>query len=401
MAGDSDVNSERRDAARRGAGTVRSLAGIKRQLSQLGQLAVDLFRQFPGDCRGILAAAAGSLGCQAIALVGLYAYLKALEQNQPLLGFPARESVLLFAFIASITLLLLIGFALLEYRANIAILRVTRQYQHRGTQEVLALASQLPQWFAVDNDPHISTRHLRQLVSVDVHHRSRLARVLLLGIIPCARLLLCALALFYLNPQFSVLILFAVGLPVAGLYSVGRRVADTVSTREAGGAPAFLAQRELLVKSWEQGQPLAPGAIDWNSALGQPESRYRQYFRRLFAKTYGTFLINIANTVGITVLVLALGVWTLLAGKGNWSLWLTYLIVLRYFLASLRSTAQSVVTATRFLRQSQRYTAFIAAATAAVQSTDPRAARCPEAIARAYKGSGGVPVGDEEDDDDD
>lgn len=378
---------------------MRTFATIGRQILQLRRLAADIFREFPADTLRIVAAAAGSLACQVVALVGLYAYLKALEQNQALLGYPARESVLLFAVIASVTLLLLVGFTLLEYRANIAILGVARRYQDMGTREALSLSSQLPQWFATSNEPHISTRHLRQIVSVDVHHRSRLARVLLLGIIPAARFVLCAVALLYLNPQFSVVILFAVGLPVAGLYSVGRRVADTITIRESGSPPAYLAQRDLLAKSWEAGVPLATGAIDWDSSLGQPDSRYRQYFRRLRAKAFGTFLINIANTVGIMVLVLALGVWTLVAGKGNWSLWLTYLIVLRYFLSSLRSTAQSLVTATRYLRQSQRFSAFLAAAADAVNSDHPRAVPCPEAIARAYKGDGVAPVDDDDLDD--
>lgn len=367
---------------------------------QVRRLAADIFRRFPKDTAWILAAATGSLVCQVVALVGLYAYLKALEQNQVLLGYPARESPLLFGVIASVTLLLLIGFTLLEYRANIAILRVTRDYQHMGTREALSLASHLPQWFAAENESHVSARHLRQLVSVDVHHRSRLARVLLLGIIPAARLVLCTLALLYLNPQFSVLILFAVGLPVAGLYSVGRKVADTMTTREAGTPRAFLAQRNLLAHSWEEGAPLPEGSIDWDTALGSPDSRYRQYFRRLRAKAFGTFLINMANTVGIMVLVLALGVWTLIVGKGNWSLWLTYLLVLRYFLSSLRNTAQSIVAGTRYLRQSQRFTAFLAAATSAVNSGHPGDVPCPSHIASAFKGESSALDGDDDLDDD-
>lgn len=379
---------------------MRTIATIRRQVQQVLQLAGDLFTRFPADTARILAAAAGSLACQVVALLGLYAYLKALEQNQALLGCPARESPLLFAVIAAATLLLLVGFTLLEYRANLAILRVTRRYQTIGTAEALSLSSRLPHWFAVDSEPHISVRHLRQILSVDVHHRSRLARVLLLGIIPAARLVVCGIALLYLNLQFSVLILFAVGLPVAGLYSVGRRVADTITTRETGSPPAFLAQRDLLERSWEQDVPLSSEAIDWDIALGRPDSRYRQFFRRLQAKSFGTLLINMANTVGIMVLVAALGIWTLYVGKGNWSLWLTYLVVLRYFLSSLRSTAQSLVSATRYLRQSQRYTAFVAAARDAVSSADPRAVPCPETIARAFKGDSAVSIVDDDLDDD-
>jgi hypothetical protein len=379
---------------------MRSIATIGRLTLQVRRLAMDIFRQFPGDTVRILAAASGSLGCQVVALLGLYAYLKALAQNEALLSYPARESPLLFGIVATTTLLLFIGFTLLEYRANMAILRVTRRYQHLGAREALSVSSQLPHWFAAENEPHISMRHLRQIISVDVHHRSRLARLFLLGIIPAARLVLCALALFYLNAQFTVLILFAVGIPVAGLYSVGRRVADSITTRETGSPPAFVMQRDLLDKSWEEGTPLLPGAIEWDTSLGQADSRHRQYFRRLQARTYGAFLINIANTVGIMVLVLALGFWTLLAGKGDWSLWLTYLIVLRYFLASLRATAQSVVRATRYLRQSQRFTAFLAAATAAANSPYPETAPCPESIARAFKGDESAQVGDDELDDD-
>lgn len=366
---------------------------------QVQRLTVDIFLRFPGDTVKILAAAGGSLACQAVALLGLYAYLKALAQNQALLDYPARESPLLFGLVAAATLVLLIGFTLMEYRANLSILRISRRYQHMGTREALTLSSQLPHWFDASNDPHISTRHLRQIVSVDVHHRSRLSRLILLAIIPAVRLVLCLAALLYLNLQFSVFILFAVGLPVAGLYSVGRKVADSITTRESGSQPAYPLQRKLLERSWQDNLPLMPDAITWHTSLGHSGSRFRQYFKRLNAKIYGTFLINIANTVGIMVLVCALGFWTLWAGRGDWSLWLTYLIVLRYFLSSLRSMAQLIVRATRYLRQSQRFTTFLAVAADAVDSGNPLAVPCPEHVAMAFKGDVVTPLGDEDDDD--
>ena len=80
---------------------MRTLATLRRQALQLGRLTADLFRQFPADIARILAAAAASLACQVVALLGLYAYLKALELNQSLLGLQARESAPLFAIIVA------------------------------------------------------------------------------------------------------------------------------------------------------------------------------------------------------------------------------------------------------------------------------------------------------------
>jgi len=376
------------------------IATTRRYVLQVYRLARDIFQRFPTDTLRILGAGAASLACQAFALAALYAYLRALEQNGSLLGLAARASPLLFALVAGVTLVLLIGFSVLEYRANTAILRLSRQYQNLGTGEAVALSSKLPHWFSGEGAHTISTRHLRQILSIDVHHRSRMARVLMLAIIPAARLLLCAGVLLYINPEFSLVILIAVGIPVAGLYSVGRKVADTITIREMGAPPAFLKQRELLEDHWERGTPLAAADIDWETTLGTADSRYRQFFRRLRAKAHGTFLINIANTVGIMVLVVALGFWILQAQQGNWSLWLTYLVALRYFLSSLRSTAQSVVSSTRFLRQTQRFTAFVDAATLAVSSGNPRTVPCPEHVAQAYKGGSSSAVSDDDDDDD-
>ena len=392
-----------RPASRRssGGGRFRRLVRSRRFTLQIYTLFRDVFRHFRAATVRILVSSAASLACQAFALLTLYVYLRALEHNELLLGFVPRESPQLFMLVALASLLLLGGYALLEYRTNIAILSLCRHYQSLGTAEALALSSKLAHWFSADDENHISVRHLRQMLSVDVHHRSRMARVLLLGIVPAARLILCMVALLYLNWQFSVLILFAVGIPVAGLYSVGKKVADTITIRETGAPAVFPVQRDLLDSSWEQNTPVVAGAIDWETTLGHADSRYRQYFRRLRAKAHGTFLINIANTVGIMVLVMALGFWVLDEQQGNWSLWLTYLVVLRYFLASLRSTAQSVVKSTRFLRQTQRFTAFLAAAGAAAVLSDPSSAPCPKTVAQAFQGTGNRVDLDDDDDDDD
>jgi len=373
---------------------------FKNYVLQLHLLARELFRDFAADTTRILVASGASLVCQSVALLALFSYLRALEHGAPLLGLPSRESPLLFTLVGAATALLLVGYAVLEYRANIAILSLCRRFQNRDTAEALALCSALPHWFAESDSTHISSRHLRQILSIDVNHRSRLARLFLLSIIPAARLLLCTLALIYLNPQFSAVIVLAVGIPVLGLYFVGRKVADTVTIRESGTEPVFPRQRHLLQESWQRHTPLEQTHITWETALGEPDSRYRQYFRRLRAKAQGGLLINTANTVGILVLVIALGLWVLWKQQGNWSLWVTYLVVLRYFLASMRSVAQLLVRSTRFLRQAQRFADFVAAARVAVRAPDPAVVPCPEQVAAAFKGKGGKSDNADDEDDD-
>jgi hypothetical protein len=377
---------------------------LRSYLRQVYHLLLDVYHRFTADVVKILLASGASLTCQAVALLVLYAYLHALQHSGQLLGLASRDSALLFLLVAAATLLLLVTHALLEYRASSAILRLCRLYQSEGTQEAIAVCSALPQWFAEDDGSRISIRHLRQLLSIDVNHRSRLVRLVLMSIIPTARLVLCTAALFWLNPEFSAVLLVAAGLPVLGLYSVGRKVADSITIRETASPPPFPQQRQLLHDSWQQSTPLSPGKISWEVALGKPDSRYRQYFRRLRAKILGDFLINSANTVGIAVLVVALGLWMLQEQQGNWSLWLTYLVVLRYFLASLRSFAQLLVRSTRFLRQTQRFTEFMAAAKLAVAMPNPAVAPCPQHILSAYQGGSnkrgeGEDVEDDFDDD--
>ncbi len=86
--------------------------------------------------------------------------------------------------------------------------------------------------------------------------------------------------------------------------------------------------------------------------------------------------------------------------KDSWSLWLTYLIALRYFLSSLRSISQSVIKSARFIRQAQRFKAFVSAADLAVHSPDPHAVPCPDHVLEAYQSNGDPPVSDAELDDD-
>jgi ABC-type multidrug transport system fused ATPase/permease subunit len=378
-----------------------AVAGTRRYFFVVYKLGKDIFRLFPGDTIRVLLGSGASLGCQVVALVALFAYLKALENNELLLGFAPRTSLILFVLFAIIMLLLYFGFSFLEYRSNIAILGLCRNYQNLGTQETLSLSSKLPHWFGADDSRQISIMHLRQILSKDIDHRSRMSRVLLRAIVPAVRLVLCAVALLLINLQFSLLILVIVGIPFAGLYSVGRIVADTMTARESGSQPIFPEQRELLLNSWESKAHLLPTNIDWELTLGQPDSRYRLYFKRLEAKVFGQFLINIATSLGIIVLVLSLGFFVLLEEQGNWSLWLTYLIALRYFLASLSKVARSVIQSTRFNRQVRRFTEFVTAATLAVNSKDPNAITCPRHVVDAYKGdTNSADIDDDLDDED-
>lgn len=378
----------------------RLVAASRGYLLQVSRLGTDIFQRFPVATIKILVAGGASLACQVFTVAALYIYLKALEGNEAIVGLASRDSPALFAVVAVVIFILLNGFAVLAYRANIATLSLCRQYQNMGTQEALSLAGKLPHWFLAINEQHISERHLRQLLAIDVHHRSRLARLLILSIIPAARLIVCTAALFYINPGFSALILIVVGIPILGLYSVGQRVADTITTRETPSASVFKQQRLLLDKSWKQKSPLLPREIDWEVTLGQPDSRYRLYFRRLRAKAQGVFLIDAANTLGIMVLVLSLGFMVMNEQQNNWSLWLTYMVALRYFLSSLRSISQSVIRSARFIRQSQRFTEFVSSATRAMHSPDPCAAPCPKHVCEAFKGNSASSTNGEDLDDD-
>lgn len=363
-------------------------------------MARDICRRFPGGVIRILLAAGLSLACQAAVLLVLFKYMNALETQALLLGYPARTSVTLFVLVAGAVLLLFVGFSLMEYRANLAAINLSREYQNQGTGEALSLFSRLPHWFNEARDPHISVRHMRQILAIDVHHLSRMCRVLMLAIIPAARLLLCAFGLFYIDPQFSALIILAVGVPVAGLYSVGRRVADTITSREAQQPQLFQHQKQLLADTWAQEESFTAEQVDWEVTLGDSESRFRQYFRRLRAKAHGLFLVNVANGLGIMVLIMALGVGVLTGKQGEWSLWLTYLIALRYFLSSLSTVARTVVKSTRYIRQVERFSNLMAAAGLAAASADPAASPCPASVAAAYGGDGDTAILDDDDDED-
>lgn len=375
-----------------------ALNAIRRYFSIVYQLGADIFGRFPAATLKILAASGASLVCQILALGLLFAYVRALESNELLYGFTPRTSASLFAIIASASVFLFLGFALLEYRSNIAILGLCRRYQNLGTQEALSLSSKLPHWFTPGNGVWISTGHLRKILSVDVHHRSRMSRIIMRAVIPAIRLVLSAIAVLYINLHFSVLIFLIIGVPIAGLYFVGRKIADTITSREMASQNVFQDQMSLLSKSWEGKTHISLEEVNWEMALGGANSRPRLYFRRLRAKVLGKLLINTANTLGIMVLILSLGFWMLQEPQSNWSLWLTYLIALRFFLSSLNRVAQAVIQSTRFNRQVRRFMAFHNAATWAVAQPDPLLIPCPDDIAASYRGSVDVGFDDDEED---
>lgn len=375
-----------------------ALNAIRRYFSLVHRLGADIFAKFPAETLKILAASAASLVCQILALGLLFQYVGALESNQLFYGFAPRTSASLFTIVASVSVFLFIAFALLEYRSNIAILGLCRRYQHLGTQEALSLSSKLPHWFIPGKSGCISAGHLRQILSVDVHHRSRMSRILMRAIIPAIRLILSAIAVLYINLYFSALILLIIGVPVAGLYFVGRKVADTITLREIAAQSIFQGQMDLLAKSWKNKTHISLEDVNWDMALGGANSRPRLYFRRLRAKVLGKLLINTANTLGIMVLILSLGFWVLQDPQANWSLWLTYLIALRYFLSSLNRVAQAVIQSTRFNRQVRRFMEFLTATTWAATQADPLLIPCPDDIAASYRGTDDVSFDDDEED---
>jgi ABC-type multidrug transport system fused ATPase/permease subunit len=373
-----------------------ALKAIRRYFSVVYRLGADIFGKFPAETLKILAASAASLSCQILALGLLFAYVRALESNQLLYGFTPRTSASLFAIVASVSVFLFIGFALFEYRSNIAILRLCRRYQNLGTQEALSLSSKLPHWFTPGNSVWISTGHLRQILSIDVHHRSRMTRILLRAIIPVIRLVLSAIAVLYINLHFSVLIFLIIGVPIAGLYFVGRKIADTITSKEMTSQNVFRDQMSLLSKSWEDKTHISFEEVNWDMALGGANSRPRLYFRRLRAKVLGKLLINTANTLGIIVLILSLGFWMLQEPQNNWSLWLTYLIALRFFLSSLNRVAQALIQTTRFNRQVRRFMEFLNTATWAVAQPNPLLIPCPDDIVASYRGTESIALDDDD-----
>lgn len=379
----------------------RAIFASRRYYALVLGLGVDIFKKYPSRTIKIIVSSALSLAFQLLALGLLFRYVGALESNELFYGFTPRTSIGLFALVTVATAIFFFGFAALEYRANLAIIALCRRYQKQGVQEALAISSKLPHWFQDGSSDHISGRHLRQILSVDVSHRSRMARLLMRAFIPFVRLILSAAVVLYLNLQFSLLIFVVIGIPIAGLYLVGKRIADTITSRETGPQSAYREQSELLSRSWEAKTHIVPDEITRELALGGADSQQMLYYKRLRAKIFGQLLINAANTLGIMVLVLSLGYWMLQEGQTNWSVWLTYLIALRYFLSSLTRVAQAIIQSARFSRQVRRFTEFLAAGKVAAHSPDPLAVPCPPHVISAYRGnSNGVPDDDDFEDED-
>ena len=316
----------------------------------------------------------------------LLAYASILESNEVFMGYTPRSSFPLFLMAATATAVLFFSFALLDFRSNIAILDLCRRYQTVGIQEVLSVSSKLPHWFSGEDSPAISTGHLRQILSGDVTNRSRMMRILLRILIPVARMGVGGAIIFYINPMFTVLIFVVIGVPIAGLYWIVRRIADTVTIAEKTSDNVFRRQLELLSENWEKKTELPVDAVDWEMALGVQNSRARLYYGRMKAKAQARLLINMTNILGLIVLILALGYWVLSGEENNWSLWIGYLVALRYFLSSLQMVIQQIVQSSRFARQVRRFQEFMAAATVAVSSSDPSVVPCPRSVSEAYQG---------------
>lgn len=382
----------------------RQLRGALGSAAAYGELArglvVNASRRYPGATARVLAAGVGSLVCQVGALAVLFVYLRALERGTMLLGFAARDSMALFAMAGVATVLLFLGFSLLEYAAHAAILRVCRCYRDEGARRLLALARRLPHWFRPGGPGTISDAHLRQLLGNDLGQRSRMLRVLLRSIVPLGRLLVCAAAIFYVSATFSLMILLVVGLPLAGLYHVSRHIADTATERETERHASFPEQLSWLERRWLDTPRQCPASAGDADEPPLDDGSAERYFRRMRAKALGQLLLNTANTAGVLMLVILLGFWLSREPDGGWSLWATYLIALRYFFTSLSRVGQAIVQSSRFARQVRRLEDFLAAGERAAASADPRRQPCPAHVVGAFQGrSSSFDDGEEGDDD--
>jgi len=311
----------------------------------------------------VMASGAGLL-CQLAALGIVFAYAKALESDKTitLLGyvFSARSSVTLLIAAALSGFLLLVMFAILDYVSTIDSIKLRRRYEEFCSKRVYVLTSRLPHPSSPKANRMLAEETLGNGVRKDARYCGRLLKFLLNAILPLGSIVVYTIALFYISVLFSSIIFLLLSISLIFLYKINTAAAQTSHLTERHASTASSEGRRLLRRTSESAAPInytdkAMTYIFSDGAVG----RYLDiFFSRFVIKGKSRLTINILTAFSMLSVILFAGT-VLILGKWSWSIFIAYLVVLRYFLTSLGKIGSIMTQTSRIYPQIRRYYEFV------------------------------------------
>ncbi|MFT7626346.1 MAG: ABC-type multidrug transport system fused ATPase/permease subunit [Myxococcota bacterium] len=299
-----------------------------------------------------------AIACQLGGLFVLFRYATSLENPGNALarfGVDPRGSMALVAVVGLLVTCLLSAYAWLSYRAMTVALEVRAAHEELCMRRGLVYCSRLPsaqfpQSTRLRTDGLLSTGAVREARAV-----ARILDLLVRAVRQGGSVVIFLVALIYVSPLLSLGVLLISGFGVARLYAVNRAQARMSYAADAT-LQAAAKERKGLMKSASAEHPLEADSPALEAAF---EAGYsRQYVDRFLeldrAKLRHTLWMELLAGLSIVLIVIASGVGIV---SGSWSLTrlLSYIVLLRYFLSSLRKVGKFFADVSAMYATVERY----------------------------------------------
>lgn len=301
-----------------------------------------------------------SLACQVGALGIIFKYIQGIEQGGGLSFLDStyvfRDSVTLL-FVSLTGAVVLFGSnAFFRYLAGIGALQLGRKYEEYSIRRATSLVG-----WAKDN-PQMSPwlEDVGKLIKSDPRYCGRIARILIMSVLPAMTFIATLVILIYLDPAITILVLIIVLLALPFLYRVNVRGAGYSMAMERSTSQARQVRQDMVAWNATREEPLP---LDSETMLapfykGALWRNLEAYTGRLRAVENSTLITQLMTGAGLIVIMGFMGANILMTGEG-WGILATYLIALRINLNSLSQAGKMLTSVNRFYPQISRYYRFL------------------------------------------
>ncbi len=305
---------------------------------------------------GFLLYSGAAILCQIGAFNILFGYANALEHDRSVSAFgmelATRSSALLLVAAAIGSFSLLSAYGYVVYHSGLRLIDWRREYEEFCQKRFVLLASQLPHPSMPTASRMLAEGTLERMARSGPRGCGRVLQLLLTMLLPAARLLACVVVMVFVSALFSLIVAALLAVGLLFLHRVNRAAAETSRAYAHHGPRAEATRRRLLERTWRSPAPIADSDRAANEALsgGEVASALDAYFRRYVHAEESALVINGLTAVALLTVALAGGT-GVLSGAWSWSVFLLYLLALRFFMTSLMQVGRGLTRASRFYPQ--------------------------------------------------
>lgn len=339
---------------------------VGQYLAFLCWLVGDLYNHYRWRLSWVLFANLVGLAMQFGSLFIGYQYARALENNATFSWleweFVPRSSFTLLIAVASVVMLLIIVSATLVMSGRREGLQLARDYSDYCSKRVYVLVSKIAARPADETGQAVSPRSITRLARRDANHAGIIVRVLSFSLLHLGTAVVAGLALFYIDPLLSLIIVFMLGLTAILFY---RNSIKGASYRSAMGtlAPGTRGERNLL----ENRVCYAPGELEYDDAgirevfdKGDCFEFSKAFVNQRAVLEESNFLAQIVAGASIFLIILVQGNATIEQGR-DWSALLIYLVAFGLFATNFARSARMFASINRFYPGVNAYSKFVRA----------------------------------------